>query len=311
MATVSVVLTAHNPGWFLDRSLASVLDQTLDDIECVIVDDASDIPVESLLSVRDSRVRVVRLERNSGVAVARNVGVAHATSDLVAFLDHDDTWHRDKLARQHAAFEAAPDAWFGYTGFEWRFPDGSVKPDPATPLSYHDLLAWGMIHMSSIMVRTGAYTAVGGCNPTLLWAQDHDLHLRLLMGPAPLCIPEVLSGYHLHGENRSARYRQSVAFRKLVLRMHAQRARSLGDTETLRACERGMRRAEELYAAQAFDAARRARREGATRVMAARARPHPERAGPAAHQILGTPRLTGRRRRGFTAYDRCRRALLS
>ena len=262
MPQVSVVLTARDPGELLARSLASVLGQTLEDIECIVVDDASVVPVESILPVSDPRVRVLRLEESRGVAVARNLGASQARAGLVAFLDHDDTWHPEKLVRQCAAFAEAPDAWFSYTGFDWHFPDGRVMAAPATPIGYRDLLATAMIHMSSVVVRKDAYQAVGGCDPTLLWAQDHDLHLRLLLGPDPLCIPDVLTGYHLHSQNRSARYRRSVAFRKVVIRMHAERARALGDTEALRACEAGLRRADELYAAQALDAARRAHRDG-------------------------------------------------
>ena len=263
MPQVSVVLTAHNPGEFLSRSLGSVLSQTFEDFECIVVDDASEVPVATLVPSGDPRIRVVRLEENRGVAVARNIGARAARGDLVAFLDDDDTWQPEKLALQVAALARSPEAWFSYTGFEWHFPDGRVAPAPASPIGYRDLLATEMIHQSSIVVRKEVYEALGGCNPTLLWAQDHDLHLRLLLGPAPVVVPNCMSGYYLHGDNHSARYRKSIAFRKLVIRMHAERARALGDAETLRACERGLRRAEELYAAQAFDAARRAHRAGA------------------------------------------------
>jgi glycosyltransferase involved in cell wall biosynthesis len=265
---VTVVLTAHNPGDFLSRSLGSVLAQTFEDFECIVVDDGSDVPVATLMPDTDPRVRVLRLDQNRGVAVARNLGVSAARGDLVAFLDDDDSWKPEKLALQVAAFAQSPGAWFGYTGFDWHFPDGRVLAAPAVPMGYRDLLASGSIHHSSTMMRKSAYEAVGGSNPTLVLAQDNDLHLRLLLGPAPVVVPDCVSDYHLHGENRSGHYRRSIAFRKLVISMHAERARALGDTETLRVCELAGRRADEEYARQAFDAARQARRDGDRVAMA-------------------------------------------
>ncbi|WP_122468918.1 glycosyltransferase family 2 protein [Brevundimonas lutea] len=105
---VSVIMTAHAAGETIDYALASILDQSYLDIEVIVVDDASDPPLE--IAVPDPRVRLVRLEQNAGPYVARNVGLAEAKGAFIAFQDADDWAHPDKVARQVELLAAHPEA---------------------------------------------------------------------------------------------------------------------------------------------------------------------------------------------------------
>jgi len=264
MAEISVVVTAHNPGTLLRAALDSVLAQTFEDFECIVVDDASSPPVETLVEVDDPRVRILRLDTNVGVAAARNIAVGHARTPWVAFLDHDDTWSPDKLRLQHEELLRSPEAWLSYTGFEWVFPDGTRRSAPGHEVTYEGLLADEMINLSSVIVSRAAYQRVGGCNPMLVWAQDHDLLLKLLLfGPAPAWVPDCVTQYRLHGANHSSNFLGSVSFRRLVIDQHELRAVVVGDDRVQAAARRGRARADELLMAQSFDAARAARRRGA------------------------------------------------
>jgi glycosyltransferase involved in cell wall biosynthesis len=99
MLPVSVVLTTFNRSALLPRSIASVLAQTHNDFELIVVDDCStDATQEALARIDDPRMRVVRHERNLGVSMARNTGVAAATGAFVCFQDDDDEWLPDRLA---------------------------------------------------------------------------------------------------------------------------------------------------------------------------------------------------------------------
>jgi glycosyltransferase involved in cell wall biosynthesis len=100
---VSVVLPTHNRTERLCRALQSVLAQTYSNLEVLIVDDASTVPVaDAVDSVAggDARVRLFRLGKNSGAAVARNEAFTHARGDIIAFIDDDDVWKPAKLERQ-------------------------------------------------------------------------------------------------------------------------------------------------------------------------------------------------------------------
>lgn len=101
----TVVIPTYGRADFLQEALTSVLKQTVDDLECVVVDDAGSqaVPQQS-----DPRVRVMRHAKNRGAAAARNTGIEHARGRYVAFLDDDDVFTHDRLEWALAGLEEAP-----------------------------------------------------------------------------------------------------------------------------------------------------------------------------------------------------------
>ncbi|MBK5958809.1 hypothetical protein CCR97_11390 [Rhodoplanes elegans] len=99
---VSVLLPVYNAVASLGRAVDSVLAQTIEDLELIIVDDASRDGTPSMLADtygREPRVRIVRLPHNQGPAHARNVALAAAGGTWIGLVDSDDAWQRDRLAR--------------------------------------------------------------------------------------------------------------------------------------------------------------------------------------------------------------------
>ncbi len=97
-----MVLPTYNRESTLLRAVKSVLDQTYDDLELIIVDDCSTDGTEKLIkSVKDKRLKYVKLHKNSGANTARNYGIKKAKGDYIAFQDSDDEWLPEKLARQY------------------------------------------------------------------------------------------------------------------------------------------------------------------------------------------------------------------
>src|SRR5690348_15078750 len=108
MPRVSVIVPVFNRAATIGRAVASVVVQTMADWELIVVDDGSaDDPAGALAALSDARLRLLRHERNRGAAAARNTGIAAARAPLIAFLDSDDEWLPEKLARQVAAVERA------------------------------------------------------------------------------------------------------------------------------------------------------------------------------------------------------------
>ncbi|WP_170149725.1 glycosyltransferase family 2 protein [Rhodoplanes roseus] len=121
---VSVVLPVYNAVDSLGRAVDSVLEQTVGDLELIVVDDGSTDGTPSLVADaygREPRVRMVRLPRNRGPAHARNVALAAASGTWIGLVDADDAWRRDRLARLLAHAEGA-DAVF----------DNLLERDPVT-----------------------------------------------------------------------------------------------------------------------------------------------------------------------------------
>lgn len=294
---VTVVIPAYEPGPRLREALDSVLAQTVTDLEVVVVDDGSTQDLSWVGEVEDDRVRLHRQD-NRGVSVARNVGVRRARAGLVAFLDQDDTWHPDKLARQLDGHRRRPDASFHCTAFDWVLPTGDLPSEETTP-TLPWLLSTGHVCLSSVLVPVEHYWAVGGHDPTLRMMQDFDLFLRLLLvlGPAEL-VPERLVRYSVHEANASRDYAAAARERLRVLADHEALAIRRADTEAVTAVARGRRRTAELYAHQALDAARRDLRGGDLRTGTRHARAavgySPRVVGDAVGKVVAR-RLGGRR----------------
>lgn len=98
---VSIIMPCHNNASFVKEAISSVVAQTYEDWELLIVDDAStDGSIDVALSFGDERIHIYRNPTNMGAAHSRNVAIANAKGKYVAFLDADDYWYPNKLERQ-------------------------------------------------------------------------------------------------------------------------------------------------------------------------------------------------------------------
>ncbi len=201
---VSVVISTRDRPTRLPRALRSALEQTLQPHEVIVVDDGE--LGGGVLD--DPRVRVVRSDRKpvNRASAARNQGVASAQCELIAFLDDDDAWHPDKLARQLAVLGPA-DATF--CGYELVDDDGEVlgRHEPVTSNLHDELLLRPLIHTSGLLVRRGALLRAGGFDEDLDRTEDWLLALRLAEQGQVVVQPEVLvsrtpstlgAAHHLH-----------------------------------------------------------------------------------------------------------------
>jgi glycosyltransferase involved in cell wall biosynthesis len=112
MPIVSVIIPTYDRADVLPRAIDSALDQTLSDVEVVVVDDASSDDTESVVtSYDDPRVTYLAHATNRGGSAARNTGIEAATGDYIALLDSDDEWAPTKLERQVETLERRSDEW--------------------------------------------------------------------------------------------------------------------------------------------------------------------------------------------------------
>jgi glycosyltransferase involved in cell wall biosynthesis len=180
MPHVSVVIPVFNSARFIAGALRSVFAQTFTDFEVVVVDDGSedrDALLEALGEFSD-RIRYVR-QPNGGPAKARNTGVAHAAGSLVAFLDADDEWMPEKLARQVAYFNQFPETGLLHTAVVHGTPDGAIAGPPRhafCELFHTDFF----IRTLTVMMPRSVFNELRGFDERReVHVEDWDLWLRI------------------------------------------------------------------------------------------------------------------------------------
>ncbi|WP_137288620.1 glycosyltransferase [Natronorubrum halophilum] len=192
--TVSVVIPAYNCESTIGESIKSALDQTLSDIEIIVVDDGSDDSTESIAkSINDERVEVIPHGQNRGRSTARNTGVEYARGEFIAYLDADDKWLPHKLERQVSCLQDRSSGWIGvYCGSSYARPGkltqvlNNIVPRPTGMEGgeelINDLLMWRLsAHPgSTLMVRSSAIGEIGEWPPSLNRLEDRGYLIQLL-----------------------------------------------------------------------------------------------------------------------------------
>ena len=195
---VTVIVPLYNKQDYIARTIRSVLAQTYQRFELVVVDDGSTDQsvslVESLFS--DARIRLVR-QRNRGVSAARNRGLKDMQGHLAAFLDADDEWLPEHLADLVALVERFPDAAL-YSTNSTRQPSGAVSIPRSPQLAEHFLIddyfsaaiRWPhFVNSSSTAVRRRVIDRLGGFVENVEIGEDQEYWARLaLTGPLAVCL---------------------------------------------------------------------------------------------------------------------------
>lgn len=201
--TVSVVIPCHNHGRYLNRAVRSVLAQTFDDWELVIVDDGSTddsalISDELIRTHPERRMRLIRQE-NRGAPSARNTGIRATQGRYVLPLDTDDVIAPEMLEATVAVLDEHADVAIAYTD-PFLFVDDAVTPIPYLPRPEYDprLLLEQCIMLYCSLYRRGAWVTVGGYDETMLGAgEDWDFWIACAEhGLTARRVARPLFGYH-------------------------------------------------------------------------------------------------------------------
>jgi len=214
MATVSVIIPTFNRRQWLAATVRSVLEQSFQDIEIIVVDDGStDGAADMLRDEFGDRIRVESLPHNQGRSTARNVGWALATGEFVAFLDSDDLWLPEKLSLQLPHFQrrevAMVHCWVGKTGQtgERLEPESSAlerefEAAGARGYGYGGITqTWCRMYTSAVVLRRDLLRRTGGFDPRLSNFEDWDLLWRVARLGEVATVPETLVLHRTHPGN--------------------------------------------------------------------------------------------------------------
>jgi glycosyltransferase involved in cell wall biosynthesis len=223
---VSIVLPTYNRGTFLTEAVESVRAQSWPDWELLLVDDGS--TDDSLASVPpDARIRLISRPHTGNLAAVRNAGLDAARGAFIGFLDSDDRWRPDKLARQLARLQERSDCGWCYgahalidaAGRSSRSPTAASWSAREGDLFSAVVLGQAGVAMQTVLARHAIALAVR-FDERLPWGDDYDFRVRLAH-QAPACVvDDVVAEVREHPErgSRGPRHYQMHAAQVRALR---------------------------------------------------------------------------------------------
>ena len=223
---VSIVIPTYNHAPMLQRALATVMEQTYQNWNAIVVNNFStDNTLEVVAKFNDPRIQCVNFRNNGVIGASRNEGIKLATGEYVAFLDSDDTWFPTKVEKSVSSLENGSDLvchaeyWIDESG-----KSRLVTYGPSEAATHHNLIYKGnRISTSATMVRATLLKEVNGfdVSPELISTEDYDLWIRLAAKSNKFAfIDEPLGEYHRHDNNVSANIEKHLAAELALLTKH-------------------------------------------------------------------------------------------
>jgi glycosyltransferase involved in cell wall biosynthesis len=234
---ISVVMPVWNMAEHLDRSIATILNQTYRDFELIVVDDGStdDSPqVLDRLAASDSRIRVIR-QTNSGIVTALNRGIEEAKGKYIARADGDDLYEPTRLALQLDHLESHSDVLLVCCDYYLCYPDGTEFLR-SLPTSHREILKRlffrNEVMHSSVMMRRDRLIAAGCYLEEWRHLEDYELWFRLARHGKIASISQPLAKYRLHPGGISQTKEMYQVRRGILLRLHVLAKRQVPITWT-------------------------------------------------------------------------------
>jgi len=232
---VSVLIGAYDNAPTLGRAIASILGQTVTELELLLIDDGSRDETPAVIAAaatRDARVRTLTMERNVGISRSLNEGLRAARSPIVAVQDADDRSAPERLERQLAVLAARPEVAVVGSRMHEVDPAGKALA-PRTSFRAGDvndvLLRFNPIPNTSAAFRRELALALGGYDPRYRYAMEYDLWLRIADEHVAVALDEPLSTRVMSATNVAARADRAQTAEAIAIRL-----RTLARRRTLR-----------------------------------------------------------------------------
>jgi len=231
---VSIVIPAYNRSKYIERAVKSILNQTYENFEVIIVDDHSSdntLEIANALVANDQRITVLRHDRNMGAQAARNSGIKAAKGSWIAFLDSDDEWLADSLTERYkAAIEQVAQVVHSEC-YVVRHPENIRKPFGVPPLSgrvFDKLLDKPGPIFPALLVRKAALESIGYLDEEIPSFQEWDTSIRLAAHYSFAFVPQPTFIYHCHSDETISkdRHREALGY-EIIIRNHKEAIRNM------------------------------------------------------------------------------------
>lgn len=239
---VSIVLPTYNRANLVGRAIESVLRQSYQAFELIVVDDGStDHTQETVGSYRDERIQYIKLDGNHGPAHARNIGIGSAKYSYIAFHDSDDVWCEGKLDRQMQAMAASGQVgmvygyckYHGLAGEIDYFPRREIAQEKKRGFIYPMLLEENLIGMPSLLVRRDCIERAGMFREEFQSLEDYEWFLRLSRVCEAEFIDEILVNVYAQEESVNRNLSANFSARCMLIGMYKTEMAKYGVLESV------------------------------------------------------------------------------
>jgi glycosyltransferase involved in cell wall biosynthesis len=202
---VSIITPSYNQGRFLEHTIRSVLEQDYPNIEYIIVDGGSnDESVEIIKKYQDKLAWWVS-EKDKGHADALNKGFAHASGEILAWLNSDDTYHAGTISQAVEILQTRPEVGMVYADANLIDEEGCVVGKFASKQTSYRAMLRGSVHIpqATTFWRADLWRQVGPLDLSLFFAFDYDFWVRLSKVSELLYVPRLWADFRMHNLGKS------------------------------------------------------------------------------------------------------------
>src|SRR4030066_1147661 len=220
---VSIILPTYNCASFLPHSIGTILSQTYNSYEIIVIDDGSTDNTKEVLYPFIQRIKYIRLEQNKGLPTARNIGILSAQGKYIAFIDADDLWLPEKLQTDIEYFETHPEVSMVYSKHinideKGCVVNGSVKKQlPSGNIFIQLFSEQNFIITSSVVVRKEIFETTGLFDEQLFNCQDWDMWLRIAFHFKVAGINKPLVKYRHNPHSLSKNRNNVLKYQKIII----------------------------------------------------------------------------------------------
>lgn len=225
---VSVIIPVYNRSHVIERAVQSVLNQTCQDFEVIIIDDASsDNTWKKLDKLNDKRIRKIRNRKNRGPAGSRNIGIREARGKYIAFLDSDDEWLPQKIEKQVQVLEAtSSEVGVVYSG-TWRIMGDEKYYIPSSKIAQKEgnvyssyLSGKYLVYTSAAVIKKACFKKVGFLDESFPAVAEWDLWIRISKHYNFKYIPEPLVTSYFTPGSMATHYPINFKATRMILEKH-------------------------------------------------------------------------------------------